>query len=559
MALQNTTNPQKDYPFAALNEIAQVDIGGWVTTTWKEVIAATPSAWVLTGVQVTPGSLGDFAVDVGVGALGAEVVIATLAGFIFGGDWLQCPIPVDAIPLGSRVVVRQRVAYVFGGNTTYFALTYYDKPLVGVVATTTAVLLVHPTGPSGTAVSSGSTAWANTPTWTQLIASTTGGWTIGAVVIAPVFNLPFTGDLWYELDIGVGVLGSEVAVTTIRGSDDYNNAQTRVFRLWPILTGIASGVRVSLRLRSARTFPFNMQVKVLYYISIPAGDIADISTTQPGLCVPSAANSLVLTKPGGAWSVSPWVPFIASTPSDLAVTYLVADLNNGNVENEVDIGVNEVVKATLRWSTNIAGARGIGMWYLTLPIALDVPAGSSLSLRVRNASGSAQSVRFVIGYIANPTFIQRVPSDLRTYVAGTDGPKLSMPGSSWTDSGWGELTPSTESDILVTGLALGPNLSVRWRADLGVGILGSEVVVTTLRGRVSTYPLAWWPLSVPLFLPVGTRLSIRIRQESISQFRRMGLTYYGFLSPPPPIPPSACAVGVSPGCAPQRGAPRIGV
>jgi len=557
MALQSTTNPQKDYPLAGLSTFAQVNATpAWTNSAWGEVIAATPTAWVLTGVHVwSSPQLGDFAVEVGVGPDGAVVTIVTLMGFVFGGDWLQCPIPVDAIPMGSRVSIRHRTQNFFGGQTAFFQLTYYEKPLTGLVATTTIPTAIQPTSQNGTVVISGATPWVN-GAWVTLIASTTGAWTIGAVQIVWDPDLSVSGAIWGELDIGVGT-GPEVVVTTIRWSDTaFGNAGTRLFQVWPLLTGIAGGVRVSLRLRTNQSEAIFVFVKALYYVGLSG--IGDISTTLPTVWVPSAANSIVLTKPSGAWAASPWVPFIASTAAPLAVTYVVVDESNANNEAEVDIGVNEVVKATLRWSTNVAGSNGVGRWYLMLPIALEVPVGSTLSLRTRNANASAISDRFVIGYIENPMFTQRVVENLRTYIAAADGPLLALPATPWTDSEWGELTPATESDILVTGVELGPNLSGPWRADLGVGPLGSVVVVTTVRGFVISGPLAWWPLPTPLYIPIGTRLSVRLRQNDASQFRRMGVTYYGFIPEPPQPPVSGCTVGVTT-CAPQRGAPRIGV
>ena len=227
----------------------------WANSSYIQVTASTDSAWVLTGVVCAfPGgsglfTSGDFEIDVAVGAVSSEVVIATLKGrfrntLYIADPVMRLPIPIDAIPSGSRVSLRLRINDT---DTTAwrFAITYLKKPIVGDVQTTTKPSKVVPSSADVAGLTLSATTWANGP-WNQLIASTA----TDIVIVALIVPADVNSNHW-EIDIGVGAASSESVVMTLKGvhsSGSLGSGPDYIVLQNP-LTGIASGSRVSARAR----------------------------------------------------------------------------------------------------------------------------------------------------------------------------------------------------------------------------------------------------------------------------------------------------------------------
>lgn len=104
----------------------------WTSGAWVELIASTAAAIVINHLVARGSDSGQpFEIDIGVGAAGSEVVVATVPGQ--GGGWPtgtgvhELPVLFDNIAAASRVALRARSN---AANTNFaLRLGYYEKPL----------------------------------------------------------------------------------------------------------------------------------------------------------------------------------------------------------------------------------------------------------------------------------------------------------------------------------------------------------------------------------------------------------------------------------------------
>jgi hypothetical protein len=239
----------------------------WANSAWVELEDSTPEAWVLTGAEILESDIDflqseEFSVDIGVGSLGNEVVIATFKGLwadsafqVPSGLAFELPIPIDAIPASSRVTARIRKSRN-NGFDWLVGISYYKKPLVGLITTTTKPMKTTSDAAAMPTLTSSATPWANPASFTQLIASAAAD----LVVVGGYFAGTQAGaDI--EFDIAVGGVGSEVVVLTIPVFVRIGEPGWTPFRI--PLDGILSGQRVSARMRSGNA-SINGQVALSY-------------------------------------------------------------------------------------------------------------------------------------------------------------------------------------------------------------------------------------------------------------------------------------------------------
>jgi hypothetical protein len=255
MALTLLPDRQYTAPSAADAVTITPNATAWANSAYVQLLAATPSACVLTGVTAftTDGSGSispyDFEIDIATGGVGSEVVIATVRGYEgnnFGtyegptGCWVL-PIGIDNLPTGVRLATRLRKA---GTTTTAWtvAITYLQKPLTGTPLTTATVLKTLPPAAAGVTVTAGSPAWAS-GTWAQL--RTASG---SALVLAGIVFGAVSVSAEFELDLGTGGAGSEAVITTLHVT--LSNAAMPNFLMFPTpLDAVAASTRLAARLR----------------------------------------------------------------------------------------------------------------------------------------------------------------------------------------------------------------------------------------------------------------------------------------------------------------------
>lgn len=91
------------------NVITLASVSAAAANTWYQAISSTSTSILVTGVTGNASSTGGYTIDIGTGAAGAEVVVAT----VYGGsantssatDYGCIRVPVR-IPAGTRVAVR---------------------------------------------------------------------------------------------------------------------------------------------------------------------------------------------------------------------------------------------------------------------------------------------------------------------------------------------------------------------------------------------------------------------------------------------------------------------
>jgi len=234
--------------------------GVWANSAYVELLAATPTACVLTGVTLftTEGGSAnvtyDAEVDIATGAAGAEAVIATVRLFnrrsfsphLGPTACAVLPIPIDNIGTGVRLAARLRKNST---TTTVWkvAITYLRKPLASTMLTTVTVAKVLPPAAVGVTLTAGGGAWTS-GTWGQLRAATGAA----LVITGVVFGNPSVLNAAYELDLGTGAAAAETVITTIRFSAGGTAVGFPSHLCLPTpLDNVAASTRLAARLRCA--------------------------------------------------------------------------------------------------------------------------------------------------------------------------------------------------------------------------------------------------------------------------------------------------------------------
>lgn len=249
--MQYVSTPQKVVPSMAAPLSVMTSATAWANSAWVEVLASTPTAIVLTGLDpVDIGANGSFEVDIGVGAIGAEVVVTTFRAHAVDSTYhghvqLLSPIPLDNIPTGVRLALRMRkntataVAYTF-------VLTYWSKPLTGLMLLTAKPQKIFPSAANAITLSVNGTPWASS-TYVTVIASTAT-----AMILVGAVSPNIANGVIHEIDVAVGAAGAEVVVTTFRINCD-SIADAYYVPFWNPLDAIPAGVRVAARTRRSTT------------------------------------------------------------------------------------------------------------------------------------------------------------------------------------------------------------------------------------------------------------------------------------------------------------------
>ena len=506
---QYTTSALKVAPSAAAGVSVSPSGTAWANSNWVQIIPSTANAIVVVGLVVGAGPSVEFEFDIGKGPSGSETVVATISGNTESAAssprWLMLPIPVDNIPASTRVAVRVRKA---GTGTTAYAvkLIYYNKPISGSIGVTVNPSLVAPSAAAGVSVTPSGTAWANSA-WTQIIASTEDAIALGGITINPAVAAE------YEIDVGTGAPGSEITVTTIRGrSATAGSPQTIILK--PLLDNIASGERVSVRLRKAGTNTTAWTVKLIYYNKTSIGVDLETLTTKPLKWAPTAAAGASVAISGTAWANSNWVQLIASTASALslaAVEFVPAaavdfeiEFGIGAAGSEVPIGVvrGGVLSTTLGniFTMNIA------------PLINSVPAGSRLAVRIRTSGTTTTAWNISVGYYEVTDTTNALNAPHLALPAAADSVSISNSATAWANSSYVELTSGLEDTVYLTRVAVRPSAATQFEVDIATGPSGSETVQTTVAGQaISLTGNSIIDLPQPLQVAANTRIAMRIR------------------------------------------------
>lgn len=207
---------------------------------WVQLTAATASdaAFLCMAVQVT--GYNDYAIDIGIGASGSEVVLAQQIYIPGNSASGSIGIPCS-IPAGTRVAARCQGSS--GSLTCYVTLALFDSSMAAIGDSAGAQAIGFSAGStSGTTINSSATPNVK-GSYTQLTASTPRDYNGFTIMVSAGF-VGSSADA--ALDIAVGASGSEAIVLP-----DYC-FQITSYQLWspfsPIFwVPIPAGTRVSAR------------------------------------------------------------------------------------------------------------------------------------------------------------------------------------------------------------------------------------------------------------------------------------------------------------------------
>lgn len=260
MAVQWCSNYQFNAPDLATGVTVTPNASAFSNSGWVTLFTADADS-VLTGLTVYPGAAAAvFEVDVGVSiGGGGETVIATHSGqnanaSVFGWGNLPFRIPIDAIPNGAVVRVRMRKSGT-SVLTWRWACTYFKKPIVGTILTTTQPQLTTAANPRPQ-LDPNTTEWAN-GAWTTIF-------TTAADTVIVGYSCGFDNNaIRYIIDLGV----SSTPIYTFR--DQQGAADFPIFQMFKHPRLVASGAAVQARQRKAGTSATVNFPLVLHYYELP--------------------------------------------------------------------------------------------------------------------------------------------------------------------------------------------------------------------------------------------------------------------------------------------------
>jgi hypothetical protein len=238
---------------------------------------------------------------------------------------------------------------------------------------------------------------------------------------------------------------------------------------------------------------------------------------------PADATGVTLVGPGSAWTNTSWVELIASTATAITLAGINLRFGTTVVEVEVDIGVgsvgNEVVVGTLRLANRIGATIQPVLLPFPFPIT-GIGAGQRVSCRMRVNSTTTTNFRVTLSYfaVANLAAVTTTSQPSKVYPPAANGISL-INAVDWTYTAWTTLVATTAAAIVIPALIISPPLSnFDWEVELGIGLPGSEQVLTTARGHAKSASNVVGPANhflIPALdaVPAGSRLAVRMRKS----------------------------------------------
>lgn len=240
--------------------------------------------------------------------------------------------------------------------------------------------------------------WGN-GAWVQFISSAPANLAVAGLVVGGSFS-----QVYAEVDVGVGAVGAEIAVTTIRlylANSGADGSHSTYFLPAPVDV-IATGARVSLRYRRGTNVP-TLTMALLYYSS-PA--MAQLTGGIASTCVPSAADSVGVAGANSIWGNSAWVQLTSGIAHAVALIGITAGGMNPAVSDnnfEIDLGTgtvgNEVVLSTFRGRLGYVGSQDVGkVPTLSLPAVARLAANTRVAIRWRTDIANGNTWPFTLLY-----------------------------------------------------------------------------------------------------------------------------------------------------------------
>lgn len=268
--IQPTTG-MKWWPPAA-DRITLTAPGGWAAGSWVQLTASATAASAIAAANVD-GSLTGFELEIGKGAPGSEVVVATFHGNTVSLAGTQSThisgILVSGISSGDRVAARVKLSH---SVNVQVSVGYYETPFP--VAVTTLPNATWPaTDSQGLSATSPFTAWLN-GAWQQLEAAT------AAATYLTGIGAKSSEIADFEIDIGLGAAAVETVLTTFRARGVGGQIEEDLPLAVP--TFIPSGSRVSARFRKSIAGATGFTVHAKYSQPAPGEVVFDAADDIAG-------------------------------------------------------------------------------------------------------------------------------------------------------------------------------------------------------------------------------------------------------------------------------------
>lgn len=255
--------------------------------------------------------------------------------------------------------------------------------------------------------------------------------------------------------------------------------------------------------------------------------------------LPSAADGVTVTPSGSAWTSSAWVQLSASVSLASLLTGLsFRTASTAAAQWEIDIGTGgagaEVVIGTLKGISQQVGSNlGDSSLHVRLPIPIDnIAAGVRLACRIRLSTTAVTVWVISVTILEKPIVgsLLTTVKPLKVLPSAANLTSVTTGGSAWVNSSYGQIIASTPAAIVVVAIVIFQLTStIDFEVDIATGGAGSETVITTLRGRVSSQASNPWivPLPNPLDnIAAAVRVAGRGRASGTSNDVRFGLIYF---------------------------------
>lgn len=515
------------------------DLGTDVTcdNTWQLVMASTSSKanyLLISFAYKTPSSDRRASVSIGLGTSGNETVIVeslTTARSTQSTREVETYwVPVN-VPAGSRVSVRG-TDISLGLDLIRTTISAYK---LGEHLYTNVDLLGNASISAASAHTKGS--------WGQITAACARNYDSVAVsTLAP--SIGMTNSKWL-VDIGTGAAASEVVV--LANLAGYTPASTDIprptsFQFYPIT--LRQGVRVAARTQGTVTEAFSVYVYGLRReeLAVPARQAPipmEPALARDGLTLLHNPMPNISTTYGTELTVANqdvWVEAVASTSGTVQyITICIREhhTTGAMVTGIVDIGVgvagSEVVVAQELWAQkNNWDAGGTAVEY-RLP--LTIAAGSRVCVRYKTLTGTrANSCYYSMNLYGGATTLS---SYNRCDMLGRG---TTVATTANTSSGWVQLKGYTEAEYkeIMVGY-ITPNSTTDYaqiQVDVAVGAAASEVPIVENMSTTASYQdymvSEWASPRLPIAIPVGSRVSARIRNTDDGANSTMTICVWGF-------------------------------
>jgi hypothetical protein len=259
---------------------------------------------------------------------------------------------------------------------------------------TSVALEVFPSGSTPSTVTAGA-LWVS-GSWVQVIASAAANLHVAGLALGALTTSQF------EVDIGIGALGVETVLHTVRHTLGNSGSESNVeFAMLPIpVGGITSGDRVVVRVRSS-VASATYAVGLLAYSSL--GDTDHLTSLQLKTA-PAGASAITITPSGTSWAYSAWTEVWTGTSVETCLLGIITNGPIGPVELEYEIGLgpsgSEVAKTLIRTSQNSSASFG-ALRAFYLPAPFPVPPNTHVTVRLRKNGTNITTHTVALLYLDN--------------------------------------------------------------------------------------------------------------------------------------------------------------